>query len=64
MTKKELAYVDKLESAVKKIPNIYYRGAMDKGWGLNEDELDVKQEQFQKKVDNLLKKRKASLNGL
>ena len=31
MTKKELAYVDKLESAVKKIPNIYYRGAMDKG---------------------------------
>jgi len=64
MTKKELAYVDKLESAVKKIPNIYYCGAMDKGWGLNEDELDVKQEQFQKKVDNLLKKRKASLNGL
>ena len=64
MTKNELAYVDKLESAVKKIPNIYYSGAMDKGWGLNEDELDVKQEQFQKKVDNLLKKRKASLNGL
>ena len=64
MTKKELAYVDKLENAVKKIPDIYYDGAMDKGWGLNEYELDVKQEQLQTKIDKLLKKRKSALNGL
>lgn len=59
MTDKELSYIDKLENAVKKIPDIYYEGAMDKGWGLNEDDLDVKQEEFQKKVDKLLGKRKS-----
>ena len=58
MTKEEKAYVEKLEKAVKKIPDIYYQGALDKEWGLSSDELDIKQDKYQKQIDKLIKPRK------
>jgi len=58
MDKKIENYIVKLENAVKKIPSIYYQGAMDKEWGYTTDELDVKQEKYQEMVNKLLDKPK------
>ena len=48
-------YIKKLENLVKQIPDIYYDGAMDKGWGLSSDELDEKQEQYEIKIKKVLR---------
>jgi hypothetical protein len=54
MNKKESAYVQKLEKAVAKIPDLYYQGALDKDWGISFDELDVRQSKYQKQINKLL----------
>ena len=48
-------YIKQLEKLVKEIPDIYYDGAMDKGWGLSEDELDIKQEQYEIRINKILR---------
>jgi len=52
---KDRRYIAKLEAAVKKIPNIYMEGAMDKDWGYTGDDLDIRQDKYQKKVDKLIR---------